>query len=218
MENEIREQLSWYGKKIIEKGLAAGPGGNISAKDEDFVYLSPSGFALDEIGHQQWVKLNIKTGNVEGLKPTCEVSMHLGCYLARKEIKAVIHTHPPLTLALICAGREFKAFCPDFVALLGKKVPVIPYVIPSGEEIRKAVVEQIKKYNVVLLKNHGVVCVGESLKEAFSRSWLIEESARTILYGTLLGKFRYLNKKEIDDIDHLPAEDFRRTLLKSAKK
>lgn len=211
---KIREQLSIYGKKIIEKGLAAGPGGNISARQGDFVYLSPTGFALDEIAPEQWVKVNIKTGEIEGLKPTCEISTHLGCYLQREEIKAVIHTHPPLTIGLISAGIEFKPFCPDFVALLGKKVPIVPYVVPGGQELREVVVEQIKKYNVVLLINHGVVCVGESLKEAFSRSWLVEDSTKTILAGIIAGKMRYFNEKEIDEIDHLPAEDFRRTLLK----
>ncbi len=214
MEKEIREQLSLYGKKIIEKGLAVGPGGNISARDGEFIYLSPTGFALDEIAPEQWVKLNIKTGAVEGLKPTCEVSMHLGCYLQRSEIKAVIHTHPPLTIGLISAGIDFKPFCPDFVALLGKKVPIVSYVVPGGQELREVVVEQIKIYNVVLLINHGVVCVGESLKEAFSRSWVVEDSAKTILAGTLAGKMRYFTEQEADAIDNLPAEDFRRTLLK----
>jgi len=61
---EIRKKLTEYGKKIVEKELVAGPGGNISAREGNFVYLSPSGFFLDEIKEEQWVKVNIKTGEM----------------------------------------------------------------------------------------------------------------------------------------------------------
>lgn len=217
MEN-IRKQLCKYGKLVLEKNLAAGPGGNISARQGNFVYLSPSGFALDEIKESQWVKLDLKTGKQYGtLKPTCEISMHLGCYIARQEINAVIHTHPPYTLGLISAGIELKPFYPDFVAILGREIPMVDYVIPAGEEIRESVVEQIKKYNVVLLKNHGTVCVGETLKEAFARAWLVEETAKMQVAGMIAGKIRYFTEKEIEGIEKLKAEDYRKALLKTLK-
>lgn len=214
----IRKELCRYGKLVIEKGLAAGPGGNISARQDDFVYLSPSGFALDEIKENQWVKLDLKTGKQYGkLKPTCEISMHLGCYLERQEIRAVIHTHPPVTLGLISAGIGLKPFYPDFVAILGREIPMVEYVIPAGEEIREAVVEKIKKYNVVLLKNHGVVCVGETLKEAFTRAWMVEETSKMQIIGMTAGKIRYFTEKEIEGIENLKAEDYRKALLKKLK-
>ncbi|HOK79937.1 MAG TPA: class II aldolase/adducin family protein [bacterium] len=214
----IRKQLCKYGKLVLQKNLAAGPGGNISARDGDFVYLSPSGFALDEIKESHWVKINLKTGKQYGsLRPSCEISMHLGCYLARPDINAVIHTHPPVTLGLISAGVELKPFYPDFVAILGREIPVVEYVIPAGEEIRQAVVEQIKKYNVVLLKNHGAVCVGATLKEAFSRAWMTEETSKMQAIGMMVGKIRYFTEEEIKGIENLEAEDYRKALLKKLK-
>ncbi|MCM8814854.1 MAG: class II aldolase/adducin family protein [Candidatus Omnitrophica bacterium] len=216
--DNIKKQLCKYGKLVLEKNLAAGPGGNISARVGDFVYLSPSGFALDEIKENQWVKVDLKTGKQYGrLKPTCEISMHLGCYIARDDIKAVIHTHPPVTLGLISAGVGLKPFYPDFVAMLGREIPMVEYVIPAGEEIRQAVVEQIKKYNVVLLKNHGAVSVGETLKEAFTRAWMIEESAKMQVVGMIAGKIRYFTENEIKGIENLKAEDYRKALLKTLK-
>ncbi|MCD6407909.1 class II aldolase/adducin family protein [bacterium] len=217
-EKEIREKLSYYGKKLVEKNLVAGPGGNISAREGDYVFLSPSGFFLDEIGEKEWVKVNLKTGKIYGdLRPTCEISMHLGIYLERKEIKAVFHTHPPFTVGLISAGVELKPVFPDFVAVLGRKVPVVDYVVPGGEEIRKAVVKEIKKFNVVLLKNHGVVCIGETLKEAYARSLIVEEAAKTILSGIIAGKLRYLTNKEVEEIENLEVEDYRKNLLKKTE-
>lgn len=212
---DVRKKLTQYGKMIVEKQLVAGPGGNISAREGDFVFLSPSGFFLDEIKQEQWVKVDIKSGKIYGdLKPTCEISMHLGIYAERKDVNVIFHTHPPLTVGLISAGMEFRAFFPDFVAVLGKEIPVIDYVPPAGEEIRKAVVEKIKKSNVVLLKNHGAVCVGETFKEAFARAWLLEDTAKSLIAGMLAGKIRYLTSKEIESIENLNAEDYRKALLK----
>lgn len=216
---EIRKLLTQYGKKIVEKGLVAGPGGNISAREGNYVFLSPSGFFLDDIKKDEWVKVDIRTGKIYGdLRPTCETSMHLGIYLVRKDVNAVFHTHPPITIGLISAGVKFRPVFPDYVALLGRDVPVIEYVVPGGEVIRKAVVSRIKKCSVVLLKNHGAVCVGSTMKEAFARSWLVEDTAKTILAGKITGTLRYLTHKEIEEVEHLEAEDYRKTLLKKSDK
>lgn len=212
---EIRKKLTEYGKKIVEKGLVAGPGGNISARDGDFVFLSPSGYFLDEIKEEEWVKVNIKTGEIySDLRPTCEISMHLGIYLEREDVRAVFHTHPPITVGLISAGVKFKPFFPDYVAIIGENTPIIEYVVPAGEEIRKKVVKEIKKANVVLLKNHGIVSVGASIKEAYTRSLIVEEAAKSLFVGILSGKLKYFSKKEIEELENLEAEDYRKSLLK----
>ena len=142
--------------------------------------------------------------------------MHLGCYLMRKDIKAVIHTHSPFLIGLISAGGKLNPLFPDFVALLGKEVPVAEYVIPAGEEIRKAVTKVIKNNDAVLLKNHGAVTVGVNLKEAFFRAQLLEETAKIIIAGKVTGKLKFFTKKEIQGIDNLAAEDYRKILLKNS--
>ncbi|HOV21462.1 MAG TPA: class II aldolase/adducin family protein [bacterium] len=214
MEN-IREKLTEYGKKIVEKKLVAGSGGNISAREGNFVYLSPSGFFLDDIKNNEWVKVDIKTGEIYGeLKPTCEISTHLGIYKEREDVKVVFHTHPPLTVGLISSGMDFKPFFPDFVAVLGKEVPVIDYVPPGGEEMRKRVVEKIKNSNVVLIRNHGAICIGETFKEAFARAWLVEDTAKSLIASLISGKLRYFTKKEIKGIENLESEDYRKAILK----
>ena len=215
---KIKEKLVEYGKKIAEKGLAVGPGGNISARVGDIVYLSPSGYAFEELVPEQYVGVNLQTGEVvDGdLKPTCEISMHLGCYLIRKDIQAVVHPHPPIATGLISAGVEIKPMFPDFVAYVGE-APVIDYVIPAGSEIREAVTGVIKEHNAVLLKNHGAVTVGANLKEAFYRAQIIEDAARSLMASLVAGKPRFLTKSEQEGIRNLEAEDYRRTLLKREK-
>lgn len=215
MKNLYRE-LSKYAALIVEKGLVAGPGGNISARDGDEVYLSPSGFCLDEIAPHQWVGINLATKRTDhDLRPTCETPLHLGCYLARPEITAVIHTHSPYTIGIVAAGIPFKPFYPDFVAVLGSEIPLCPFLPPGGEELREAVVAQIEKANVVLLDRHGAVCLGESLKEAFLRAWVLEETAKMLAVTASCGKdMNYFTQEEIRSIEEMEAEDYRKLLMK----
>lgn len=72
----------------------------------------------------------------------------------------------------------------------------------------------IKKYDAVLLKNHGLVTVGATLKEAFYRAEIIEEAARILIVSRIFGKPGFLNKREIEGIKNLEAEDYRKMLLK----
>jgi L-fuculose-phosphate aldolase len=220
---KITEEMSYYGKLLVEKGLTTGPGGNLSAREGDAIFLSPSGFSLAEIKPQDWVVVNLKNGKRigkdNGLRPTCEISMHLGCYLARKDIKTVIHTHPVLATALATAGVQFKGLFPDFVALVGPEAPTVKYVIPAGEEIREAVTRVIKKgHNAVLLKNHGAVTVGDNLKEAYYRALMLEDAARFMTTILSIGKnIRYLSPAEVKGIECLEAEDYRKLLLKKGE-
>lgn len=222
--SRVTEEMSLYGKLLVEKGLTTGPGGNLSAREGDTIFLSPSGFSLAEIKPQDWVAVNIKDGRRigkdNGYRPTCEISMHLGCYLVRNDIKAVIHTHPVLATAMATAGVQFKGLFPDFVALVGPETPAVEYVIPAGEEIREAVTRVIKKgYNTVLLKNHGAVAVGDNLKEAYYRTLMLEDEAQFLMAILSIGKKpRYLNQSEVKGIENLEAEDYRKLLLKGRKK
>ena len=75
----VKKELIKYGNKMVSSGLVAGAGGNISVRLGEGVYLSPSGYALDEMTEKSISGVNIGSGKiVEGaLRPTSEVLMHL---------------------------------------------------------------------------------------------------------------------------------------------
>ena len=216
---KIKKELTLYGKKIVEKGLAVAGGGNISAREGDMIYLSPSGFSLDEIDEEQWVGVELKTGKVinSGLKPTCEVNMHLICYRIREDIRAIVHTHPPYVIGVASAGVEIKPMFPDYVTYLGGEVPLLPYIIPAGNELAEAIGKVIGKYNAISLKNHGALTVGSNLKEAFYRSVILEEAAKILFISKTMGTPKILTHREVKEIDNLTAEVYRRKLVKDSK-
>ena len=93
--------------KIVDSGLVVGPGGNISARAGDKMYLSPSGFALEEIEPEQWIEVDIPTGDITdiGLRPSSEVLMHLYGYRA-SPISGRWCIHPSHCIAFTLVERE----------------------------------------------------------------------------------------------------------------
>ena len=88
------------------------------------MYLSPSGFALDEIEPEQWVEVDIESGDITdiGFRPSSEVLMHLYAYRQNPNIGAIVHTHPPYCIAFTLVEKELAGYVSDQAALVGKTV------------------------------------------------------------------------------------------------
>ncbi|MCX6089749.1 MAG: class II aldolase/adducin family protein [Atribacterota bacterium] len=216
-ERELREELVKWGKKIITRGLVVGAGGNISARYQDVMLISPSGLAFDEIPPEGFIPVSLETGKTLGTgRPSSEVVMHWYCYLQRPDIQAVIHTHPPLTIGVIGGGGKIEAMFPDFVAYLGT-LGMVDYMTPCTPTLASAVQKQIADKNGVLLIGHGALTVGNNLKEAFQRTEIIEESARILMTAKMFGEPRILTATECEAIQQLDAEKYRMQLLKESK-
>lgn len=213
---KVRRELVEIGKKISEKGLIVGPGGNTSARVGNIVYMKASGIAFEEAKESDYIGVDLRTGKVvDGkLRPTCEILMHLQCYLVRNDINAVVHTHPPYAIAYAMLGETLRPFTPDFVAIIGSNVPTIEYAIPAGKELADEIGKAIRKYNGVLMANHGLLTVGTNLKEAYYRTLLIEDSCKTVISARGLGRMRFFTPQEVSRVDNLKAEAYRRKLLK----
>jgi len=213
---KARADLVNYGRKIAERGLVAGPGGNTSVRVGDVVYLKASGAAMEDAKPEHYIGISLETGEVvDGIgKPSCEILMHLGIYKARPDVGAVCHTHAPISSGIASAGKTIPPLLPDGVAMLGKNIPLVRYVIPAGSELAVAATEALKECDVALLANHGVLTVGANMREAYFRSIICEDAAKTYIAALIAGKPNILTDKEADEINNLEAEDYRRALIR----
>lgn len=217
-EREIREELCRYARRITASRLVVGPGGNISARLGDSMYLSPSGYALDEIEPDAWVKVDIPSGGTEpgGPRPSSEVLMHLYIYRADPSIGAVIHTHPPYCIALTLVRDNLPVMFPDQAALTGRTA-FIPYVLPTTENLAREVAARTREASSMLLGNHGLVTTGRNLREAYYRTEVVEESAKIWLIAAGAGQPKALTDEEYREIATLESEAYRIELLRSVK-
>jgi L-fuculose-phosphate aldolase len=210
-----------YSKKMQREGLVIGPGGNTSIKDEKgIMWISPSGIPFEEMEFDDFVPIEISTGKLLAtrLMPSSEVPLHLKIYKVKEDINCIFHAHPPHVIALSAVNIKIKPLFPDFVVYLGKKVPQIPYVKPCTEEIGSLVADKIKNMDYVacILKNHGAVSMGKSVKEAYIRMQVLESAAEILFKAKLLGKPYILSEKEAQDILDLDIEQYRKKLLQNS--
>ncbi|GEK35209.1 class II aldolase/adducin family protein [Kurthia sibirica] len=212
--SHVIEQLDKYAKELVASGLVVGAGGNLSMRDGDYMYISPSGYDLKEIKKEEWVKVHIISGEVYGsIKPSSELLMHLACFRENEEITAVLHAHPTYSVSVSSTGKEIPALFPDFPAMV-KDVAYIDYVIPTTELLANEVANHAQKAQVMVLRNHGVITLGKTMKEAYFFMQLTEESAKVFAISQLFGGARHLTEEECEALRNLSSEKFRSKLLK----
>ncbi len=212
-----RRDLLRYGRKIADRLLVVGPGGNTSARaGEHTLVVKASGCAFEDCRESDYIAIDMTTGDVLGSdrKPTCEIHMHLACYLRRPDVHAVVHTHAPIATGVASAGQTLPPLFPDLVALVGAEIPVLPYIVPAGVKLANAVAPLVEHHDAVLLGNHGVLTLGVNVREAYFRNLIIEEAAKTWLAAKAAGTPYILSPEEVHEVDHLEAEDYRRALLR----
>ncbi|MBI3912762.1 MAG: class II aldolase/adducin family protein, partial [Chloroflexi bacterium] len=189
VEEQLRQRIIEIGKLMHQKNFIAAGDGNISARlDRERLLITPSGFSkgfLDPdqllIVSMQGEKISPQFGQWRDLKPSSEILLHLECYLQRAEINAVIHAHPPMTIACTLAGVSLaKCVLPEVLYDLGT-IPTTPYATPSSPENPRAVRELIQTYDAIVLARHGTVTVGKDLWEAYMRLERVEHSAQVTL-------------------------------------
>lgn len=177
---EIKKSIVDVAQMLNRKGLVGTYEGNISVKDGDRVYLTPSGHSKELLTEGQIIITDLEGNLLEGqLKPTSETPMHTKCYELRPDINAVVHCHAPYATAYAQANIPVESkVSPEFMLLFGK-VPVIPYGTPGTLDIIAGLEDVIKDYDVVLLANHGVLAVGATPLEAFSKTMSLEMLLQT---------------------------------------
>jgi ribulose-5-phosphate 4-epimerase/fuculose-1-phosphate aldolase len=76
---------------------------------------------------------------------------------------------------------------------------ILPYFRPGSPELAEAVGAAAQDHNCLLLRNHGIICLGRTLEEATDRAEELEETSKLLL--TLRGEqLRLLTDQELADI------------------
>src|SRR6201999_1544272 len=131
---------------------------------------------------------------------TTEIAMHLKIYELRPDVRAVVHAHPPTTTGFAAAGRPLNvALLPEVVVGLGC-VPLAAYGLPGTPELTEPMIPLIPKYDALLMANHGAVCYGEDLYQAYFRMETIEPLPRIMLVAELLGGPNALPRHEVNKL------------------
>ena len=196
--SRIRQQIIEGGLRLVKEGLVARTWGNISIRvDETHMLITPSGRSYEDLTPEDIVLVNYHTSKHEGtIKPSSEKELHCEIYRTRKNIHAVIHTHQMNASTVAAAHREVPPILDDMAQIIGPSVRVAAYALPSTKKITKKTVSALKGRNAALMANHGAVCVGRDLEEAFVVCQVLEKACKAFIEAEFLGGAKSINKFE----------------------
>jgi L-fuculose-phosphate aldolase len=195
MLDEEREQVAAASRRLAQEGLVVGTSGNVSARRDDHVAITPTGADLGslEAGQVSVVDLD---GQVAwgGLLPTSELGLHLGVY-RRYDAGAVVHTHSPMATALACVLDELP--CVHYqMLLLGGSVRVAEYATFGTPELAESVLAALEGRTAALMANHGAIAYGADVDGAADLARLLEWACDVYWHASLLGTPRTLDQEQ----------------------
>lgn len=189
-ENKLKRQIVNISQRCGMQGWCPGLHGNISVLNPSAqrVYIKRTGADLNTLKLKDILTLDLDGKVLKGDgKPSMEMNFHLGIYGVRKDAGAVIHVHPPFATAYAVAGIELPMVTEGAKMIL-VDVPLLPHAPPGSDKLAKTVTDSFKdsKVKAVLMREHGIVAIGENLETAYHATSLVEDNAKIALLSSLI--------------------------------
>ena len=190
--DDIKEKMIWAGKVLVNEGQDDFTRGHISFRlpdDPSRFFMKAHSLGLDEITKDNILTIGLDGNVVAGkARRHSEVYIHSEIFKARADVHCVLHTHPPYSIALSATGRPLSAYSQPgalFRNALGVYADTINLIrTPAmGAGVAKA----LGRGRGVLLKNHGVVCVGATIEEVVISTIMLENAAMVQLVTEAAG-------------------------------
>ena len=201
-EREIRSGIVAACRAMNAKGINQGTSGNISARFDGRMLISPSAIPYDQIepGMIASIPLDDPSGTWDGpFKPSSEWRFHHKLLRGRDDAGAVVHAHPTYCTVLAMARKPIPSAHYMIAAFGGNDVRCAGYATFGTEELSDLAIDAMQDRTACLLANHGMICVGETLEKAMWRAVELETIARQYYHSLLIGGPVLLSDSEIDD-------------------
>jgi L-fuculose-phosphate aldolase len=190
-------------RRLYERGLIAGPDGNVSVRlASGDVLVTPAGLSKVDVSPADLVVVNAAGKKLRGThRPSSEFGMHLRIYRRRPDVRAVVHAHPPTATGFAVAGEGLPGDILPELALQVGAVPLVPYATPGSEAVADGLEPFLAEHDAFLMANHGATTTGATLRLAHQRMESLEHAARIVLTARLLGRVRTLTPDQVAVLD-----------------
>jgi ribulose-5-phosphate 4-epimerase/fuculose-1-phosphate aldolase len=143
----------------------------------------------EEESVEDWViRFDYSMNKISGVgRPPTEAAIYTEIFKARPDANAIVHCHAPMCIALSLADRKIDAIHMQSSHFAGG-VDIFPKPIfiideDEGQELARA----LGKSNAIVIKGHGIVAVGGSIDEVFTRALYLERTAKIQAIAMALG-------------------------------
>jgi len=192
--SQIKDEICEIGRRIYNKGFAAGNDGNISYRlGPNKVLCTPTLMSKGFMKPSDLCIVDMDGNHLQGKrKRSSEILLHLTIMKERPDVNSVVHCHPPHATAFAVAREPIpQAVLPEVEIFLGD-VPTTVYETPGTQKFADTVLEVVKHSSVIILANHGVVSFGETIEQAYWWTEILDAYCRILILAKQLGGVHYL--------------------------
>jgi ribulose-5-phosphate 4-epimerase/fuculose-1-phosphate aldolase len=207
MTSELLEDLALANHILVNEGVLDGFG-HISVRHpthpERFFIARSMAPALVTPEDIVEVDLNGEVHDAQGRRTYVERFIHSAIYKARPDVMSVIHSHSPAVIPFGVTGARLRPIC-HMSGFLGATTPVFDIrhsagestdLLVSSQALGEALAKVLGPSNVALMRGHGSVTVGNSIKQAVFRGVYTESNARLQAEASRLGEITFLTEAE----------------------
>ena len=184
----LKEQICDIGRRIWLREYCDGNGGNISARlGPDRFLVTPTGVSKGFLKPEMMSLVDINGKQLAGTwKRSSEFTTHAAIYRATTEAVSVCHAHPCYAGAFAIKGLQPPPrLIPELEVFVGT-VAYTPYKTPGSPEIASEIEPLAAKHQSILMGNHGVICWGKSVEDAYFKMEITDAYCRTVIHAQAL--------------------------------
>ena len=176
-------------RSMETQGINQGKAGNGSTREQEGFLITPSGVAYAELEETDIMNMTLdgQWSGKEGRRPSSEWRFHRDIYRERPDVNAILHTHGLGVSTLACANRSLPAFHYMVAIAGGTDIQCAEYATFGTQALSDNVSRALENRKACLLAHHGMIAVGNSLKEALTIAIEVEHLARVYWQVLQLG-------------------------------
>ncbi len=187
--------------RMVADRLVTGSAGNVSIRVGDRLVVSAGGVPYEYLEPGDHPVIHLDDGRAEGgAKPTSEMPLHLGIMGTMAGVSAIVHTHSRYAAAFAVARQDIPFVCNENIGPRSERILVTePYASPGSPELGEAAVKAFGRQpgsRAVLLANHGVVAIGDTVEDAYLVAAQVEWVAEIVYVARTLGGEHVLTPEE----------------------
>ena len=199
--NDLLQDLAIANRILVNEGVLDGFG-HISVRhpqqaDRFFIARSMAADLLQ-------VDLDGVVHDEQGRRTYVERFIHSAIYAARPDVHSVVHSHSPSIIPFGVTSARLRPIC-HMSGFLGAVTPVYEIRHSAGEStdllissqaLGRSLAQVLGSASVALMRGHGSVTVGQSIKQSVFRAIYTEKTARLQMEAMRLGEITFLTDGE----------------------
>jgi len=204
----FKKEIITASKYLLQLQFNIGSEGNISCRQKNEIYITPSGIKTSNLEPKDISKVDLNGKVLNKNKPSSEILLHLWIYRNHKDIGAIVHSHSKWASILSCMRVSIPSFHYMIAEFGGNNIKCSKYATFGSEKLSKYVNKVLHNRKGCLIANHGQVTIAKSLEEAIDLSIALEKLSEQYYYLWISKKTRLLSDQEMRKIVKL-FEDYK---------